>query len=84
MTTDLDTAATNVIDLTNNAGAAAVDVQHTARAIRSANQIMTAALRHPGRLAAVGGGMLAVAGVLAILGRSAGATPASASAPSGA
>jgi hypothetical protein len=66
MTTDIDNAAGSVIDLTNKAGAAAVDVQHAAQAIRTARQTATIAARHPERLAAVGCGLLIVAGVLAL------------------
>ncbi len=66
MTTDLADAAGTVIDLTNKAGATAVDVQQPARAARTVRQTATAAARHPGRLAAVGLGLLAAAGVLAL------------------
>jgi hypothetical protein len=66
MTTDIENAASTVLELTNKAGAAAVDIQQTTQAARSARQTAAMAARHPGRLAALGCGLLFAAGILAL------------------
>jgi len=66
MGSDINDAAANVIELTNKVGATAVDMQHASQAARTARHTAAAAARNPGRLAAVGAGLLVTAAVLVL------------------
>jgi hypothetical protein len=66
MTSDINDAAGTVIDLTNQLGAAAADVQRTTQAARTARQMAGIAARHPAQLAMLGCGLLIASGVLAV------------------
>ena len=64
MTTDINDAASKVIDLTQKLGTTAADVQHATEATRTVRETATLAARHPGQLAALGCALLVAAAVL--------------------
>ena len=66
MNSDINGAAANVIELTDNVAATAVDLQNATQAVRTARLTAASAARHPGRLAAVAAGMLLAAAVLGV------------------
>jgi hypothetical protein len=66
MTSDVNDAAGNVIELTNTIGATAAGLQNTTQTVRTLRQAAAGAARHPERVAALGLALLATSGVLAL------------------